>query len=155
MERISKHISFDEATKSITAIRRGIFNKPGEVELANMKLVAEKCFEPLREWYGKPIKINSFYRSKALNTAVGGSSTSDHVKGMAIDLDAEHDNTKLFHYIREKLDFDQLIAEFPINGIPSWIHVSYNQNNRKQVLVAKKIKGKTVYLSYENEKDLI
>ena len=136
MERISKHISFDEATKSITAIRRGIFNKPGEVELANMKLVAEKCFEPLREWYGKPIKINSFYRSKALNTAVGGSSRSQHISGEAIDIDAgsRDENKKLFDWLKENVEFDQVINEYDY----SWVHISYRKNNnRKQVLIIK------------------
>lgn len=136
MERISKHITFDEATKSITAIRRGIFNKPGEVELANMKLVAEKCFEPLREWYGKPIKINSFYRSKALNTAVGGSSRSQHISGEAIDIDAgsRDENKKLFDWLKENVEFDQVINEYDY----SWVHISYRKNNnRKQVLIIK------------------
>ena len=136
MERISKHISFDEATKSITAIRRGIFNKPGEVELANMKLVAEKCFEPLREWYGKPIKINSFYRSKALNTAVGGSSRSQHISGEAIDIDAgsRDENKKLFDWLKENVEFDQVINEYDY----SWVHISYRKNNnRNQVLIIK------------------
>lgn len=136
MERISKHISFDEATKSITAIRRGIFNKPGEVELANMKLVAEKCFEPLREWYGKPIKINSFYRSKALNTAVGGSSRSQHISGEAIDIDAgsREENKKLFDWLNKNVEYDQLINEYDY----SWVHISYRKNNnRNQVLIIK------------------
>lgn len=136
MERISKHISFNEATKSITAIRRGIFNKPGELELANMKLVAEKCFEPLREWYGKPIKINSFYRSKALNTAVGGSSRSQHISGEAIDIDAgsRDENKKLFDWLKENVEFDQVINEYDY----SWVHISYRKNNnRNQVLIIK------------------
>ena len=137
MEKISKHISFDEATKSITAIRRGIFNKPSEEVLANMKLVAEKCFEPLREWYGKPITINSFYRSKALNTAVGGSSTSDHVKGMAIDLDTPNnaENLKLFNWLKDNVEFTQLIFEYGDESGPDWVHISYNPANLKnQVL---------------------
>lgn len=140
MEQISKHISFDEATKSITAIRRGIFNKPGEVELANMKLVAEKCFEPLREWYGKPITINSFYRSKALNTAVGGSTTSDHVKGMAIDLDtpSNAENKKLFDWLKDNAEFTQLIWEYGDKSGPDWVHISYDKNNlKKQILYIK------------------
>lgn len=140
MERISKHISYDEATKSITAIRRGIFNKPGEVELANMKLLAEKVFEPLREWYGKPIKINSFYRSKALNTAVGGSATSDHVKGMAIDLDTGNnaENLKLFNWLKDNVEYTQLIFEYGDKLGPDWVHISYDKNNlKKQILYIK------------------
>lgn len=140
MEKISKHISFDEATKSITAIRRGIFNKPGEVELANMKLVAEKCFEPLREWYGKPIKINSFYRCKALNTAVGGSATSDHMKGMSIDIDAgsRSENLKLFNWLKDNVKFKQLIHEYGDKTGPDWVHISYDEKDlRNQILYIK------------------
>ena len=153
---ISNHITYLEGTHSDTAKSKGIANIPNEVQLAAMRLVAEKCFEPLREWYGKPIRINSFFRSVELNKAVKGSKTSDHVKGMAIDLDAGIDNNKLFNYIRENLEFDQVIAEFPINGISSWIHVSYKElGNRKQVIVAKKINNKTIYIPYKSDKDLI
>ena len=140
MEKISKHISFDEATKSITAIRRGIYNIPSNEVLANMELVAEKCFEPLREWYGKPIRINSFYRSAALNTAVGGSRTSDHVKGMAIDLDAgsNSENLKLFNWLKDNVEFTQLIHEYGDKSGPDWVHISYDKNNlKKQILYIK------------------
>jgi hypothetical protein len=140
MEQISKHISYDEATKRVTAIRRGIFNQPNEVCLANMKLVAENCFEPLREWYGKPIKINSFYRCKALNTAVGGSSTSDHMQGMSIDIDAgsKSENLKLFNWLKDNVEYKQLIHEYGDKSGPDWVHVSYDQNNlKKQVLYIK------------------
>lgn len=140
MSRISKHISFDEATKSITAIRRGIHNVPSAEILANMKLVAEQCFEPLREWYGKPIRINSFYRSAALNTAVGGSRTSDHVKGMAIDLDtpSNAENKKLFDWLKDNVEFTQLIWEYGDKSGPDWVHISYDKNNlKKQILYIK------------------
>ena len=140
MERISKHISFDEATKSITAIRRGIYNIPSAEVLSNMELVAEKCFEPLREWYGKPIRINSFYRSAALNTAVGGSRTSDHVKGMAIDLDttSNAENKKLFDWLKDNVEFTQLIWEYGDKSGPDWVHISYDKNNlKKQILYIK------------------
>jgi len=84
---ISKNISHKEGVHSNTAIRRGIDNIPNEEQLSNMKLLAEKVFQPLREWVGKPIKINSFFRSPKLNTAIGGSSKSQHCKGQAIDID--------------------------------------------------------------------
>ena len=84
---ISKHISDKEGVYSVTAIRRGIANIPNEEQLNNMKLLAEKVFQPLREWVGKPIKINSFFRSPELNTAIGGSGKSQHCKGQAIDID--------------------------------------------------------------------
>jgi hypothetical protein len=140
MSKISKHISYYEATKSITAIRRGIHNVPSAEILANMKLVAEKCFEPLREWYGKPIRINSFYRSAALNTAVGGSRTSDHVKGIAIDLDtpSNAENKKLFDWLKDNVEFTQLIWEYGDKSGPDWVHISYDKNNlKKQILYIK------------------
>lgn len=131
MNNISKHISYKEATQSTTALKNNISNVPSEQELVNMRLVAEKCFEPLREWYGKPIKINSFYRCKELNTKVGGSKTSQHVIGQAIDIDTDsrEENIKLFNWCKDNLQFDQLIWEY--DG--SWIHISYvNGKNRNQ-----------------------
>jgi hypothetical protein len=155
-DRISKHISLKEATKSETATKLGISNMPNATELANMKLLAEKCFEPIREWYGKPITVNSFFRSIKLNSSISGSSgTSQHCLGQAIDISASADNKKLFDYAKQNLDFDQLIAEFPTNSIPSWVHVSYkNTGNRKQILVAKKINGKSTYIPYKSDEDL-
>jgi len=133
---ISKHITFNEATKSPTAIRNGIKNEPNAQELSNMKLVAEKCFEPLREWYGKPIKINSFFRCEKLNTLVKGSKTSQHVEGKAIDMDAgsKQENKKIFEWCKANLVFDQIINEYDY----SWIHISYNASkNRNQILIVK------------------
>jgi len=156
MSNISKHITLKEATYSATGEAKKIDNSPTEEHLANMKLLAEKVFEPVREWYGKPIKINSFYRSKALNTAIGGSQTSQHSKGEAMDIDTASDNKKLFDYIKDNLDFDQMIAEFPTNGVAAWVHVSYKASgNRKQMLVAKKVNGKTTYIPYKSDKDLL
>ena len=136
MENISKHITFIEATQSPTATKLGINNNPDKAQLEAMQLVAEKCFEPLRLWYGKPIKINSFFRSDLLNRAVKGSLTSQHKKGEAIDLDAgsKEENKKLFDWIKANLDFDQVINEYNY----SWVHVSYSKvKNRKQILVIK------------------
>ena len=111
--RISKNISYKEATYSATATRLKIDNKPNEDHIKNMKQVAEKVFQPVREWCGHPIRINSFYRSEALNTAIRGSVSSAHMKGQAIDIDSlgEKSNAELFEYIRENCDFDQLIWE--------------------------------------------
>ena len=137
---ISKHISYSEATHSDTAKTKGIDNTPNEVQLAAMKLVAEKCFEPLREWYGKPIRINSFYRSPALNKAVKGSKTSDHVKGMAIDLDAgsNTENLKLFNWLKDNVEFKQLIHEYGDKSGPEWVHISYDPKDlRTQLLYIK------------------
>lgn len=136
MENISKHITYLEATQSPTATKLGINNNPSEVQLEAMKLVADKCFEPLRSWYGKPIKVNSFFRSDLLNRAVKGSLTSQHKKGEAIDLDAgsKEENKKLFDWIKANLEFDQVINEYNF----SWVHVSYSKiKNRKQILVIK------------------
>jgi hypothetical protein len=101
-----------------------------------MKLVAEKCFEPLREWYGKPIRINSFFRNKELNAKVGGSPSSEHCVGSAIDMDAgnREENKKLFDWCKANLKFNQLINEYDY----SWIHISYNANkNKNQILIVK------------------
>ena len=136
MENISKHITFIEATQSPTATKLGINNNPDKAQLEAMQLVAEKCFEPLRLWYNKPIKVNSFFRSDLLNRAVKGSLTSQHKKGEAIDLDAgsKEENKKLFEYIKNHLEFDQVINEYDF----SWVHVSYSKvKNRKQILVIK------------------
>ena len=136
MENISKHITFTEATQSPTAVKLGINNNPDKAQLEAMQLVAEKCFEPLRTWYGKPIKVNSFFRSDLLNRAVKGSLTSQHKKGEAIDLDAgsKEENKKLFDWIKANLDFDQVINEYNY----SWVHISYSKTkNRKQILIIK------------------
>jgi hypothetical protein len=121
---ISKHITYEEATESPTAKRYGIKNVPNETELANMKRVAEKCFEPLREWYGKPIKINSFFRCDQLNTLVGSKPTSYHRLGMAIDMTAggKEENKKLHDWCAKNLKFTELIDEYNF----SWLHIAYN-----------------------------
>jgi len=136
MENISKHITFKEATFSATAQRLGIKNEPTIDHLKAMITVAEKCFEPLREWYGKPLRINSFYRGKDLNKAVKGSATSQHCKGEAIDIDAGSvtENKKIHDWIKNNLEFTQLINEYNY----SWVHVSYDAKNlKKQCLVIK------------------
>jgi zinc D-Ala-D-Ala carboxypeptidase len=137
---ISKHITLKEATQSATATRLKIDNTPSAEVLANMKLVAEKCFEPLREWYGKPIIINSFYRSPALNKAVKGAKNSDHLKGMAIDLDAgsNSENLKLFNWLKNNVEFKQLIHEYGDKSGPEWVHISYDPTDlRTQLLYIK------------------
>ena len=140
MEKISQHISLKEATFSQTAENLKINNTPGQKELEAMVLVAEKCFEPLRAWYGKPIRINSFYRNAALNKAVKGSATSQHLKGEAIDIDAgsRAENKKLFEWCRDNLTFDQLLWEYGNSIGPDRVHISYNKTkNRKQVIIIK------------------
>ncbi len=140
---ISEHISKKEATFSATATRTGIDNTPSEYELQNMELIAEKVFEPLRKHVNGPIKINSFYRSEKLNKAIGGSSKSQHCQGRAMDLDDTYGymaNADMYKYIKDNLDYDQMIWEFGTDQNPDWVHVSYvdADSNRKRCLKAYK-----------------
>ncbi len=149
---ISNHINYFEATNSPTATAKGIVNQPNAEQLKAMRLVAVKCFEPLRMWANVPLSINSFFRGKELNEAIKGAASSQHCKGEAIDIDGKGkiSNSKIFHFLKENTEFDQLIAEFPFNGEPAWVHVSYTERvNRGQILVATKVKGKTVYSPYK------
>ncbi len=147
---ISKHISNKEGVYSRTATRLGIENKPDEKQLQNMVAVAEEIFEPLRMWVGGPIKINSFFRSLELNKAIGGSAKSQHCHGQAIDLDdtfGRATNAEMFDFIKENLDFDQMIWEFGDDNNPNWVHVSYVSptENRKKCLKAYKDNKITKY----------
>lgn len=145
--KITKHVTYAEATQTST----GLENIPNGEQMERIKLLCEKVFEPLREWVGKPIKINSIFRSFAVNKAVGGSSSSQHCanNGAAMDIDdtfGHKSNAEMFKYIVDNLDFDQIIWEFGTDKNPDWVHVSYKKTgNRKQVIRARKVKGKTVY----------
>ena len=150
MEKISQNISFKEATKSNTALRLNLNNNPDAYQVTNMVGVAENVFEPLREYVGGAIKINSMFRSEELNTAIGGSSRSQHIEGRAMDLDdtfGHKSNAEMFHYIKNNLSFDQLIYEFGDDNNPAWIHVSYisEEENRGRCLRAEKVNGRTSY----------
>lgn len=155
--KISEHISYKEATRSVTALRLGIDNTPNEYQLQNMEIIAKNVFEPLRKAVGGAIKINSFFRCEDLNKAIGGSSKSQHCQGRAIDIDDNYgymSNNDMYKYIKQNLDFDQLIFEFPDeDGNASWIHVSYvdADSNRKRCLKAIKENGKTKYIDITNE----
>ena len=147
---ISKHISYKEGVYSTTALRRGIENTPNEEQLKNMETLAKEIFEPLRIYVGGPIKINSFFRSADLNKAIGGSTTSQHCKGQAMDIDdtfGKATNAEMYHFIKEHLDFDQMIWEFGDDDNPNWVHVSYvsPEKNRNRCLKAYKEKRKTKY----------
>ena len=147
---ISDHITYAEAIHSNTAKRRGIDNTPSEVQVLSMKLLADKVFEPLRKWVGGPIKVNSFFRSVALNEAIGGAASSQHCKGQAIDIDdvyGRKTNAEMYKWIQENLDYDQMIWEFGTDTQPNWIHVSYvsKEENRNKCLKAYKEHGKTKY----------
>ena len=147
---ISKHISYKEGVYSRTATRLGIKNNPNAEQMKNMISIAEEVFEPLRAYVGGPIKINSFFRSPELNKAIGGSTKSQHCHGQAIDLDdtfGRCTNAEMFKFIKEHLDFDQIIWEFGNDENPDWVHVSYvsPDQNRKRCLKAFKENGKTNY----------
>jgi len=151
MENISKHVSWHEGTYSRTGERRGLDNTPNKDQLKCMKEVAENLFEPLREWVGGGIKINSFFRGEPVNTAIGGSTRSQHMKGQAIDIDdtfKHKTNAEMYHYIKDNLDFDQMIWEFGTDKNPNWIHISWvsHRPNRKKLTIAKKVNGKTKYI---------
>ena len=147
---ISEHISYKEGVYSNTATRKGIDNTPGDDQLHFMEIVAKEVFEPLRTWVGGPIKINSFYRCSELNTAIGGSSMSQHCKGQAMDIDdtfGKATNAEMYHFIKDHLDFDQMIWEFGDDDNPDWVHVSYvsEEKNRRRCLKAYRENGKTKY----------
>jgi hypothetical protein len=152
--QISKHLTLAEVSRSETAKRKGINNTPSGEHLANFKLLAEKIFEPIREHFGVPILISSGYRSKELNSAIGGSLTSQHCQGEAIDVDMDGTtitNAQVFNYIKDNLNFDQLIWEFGTDKNPDWVHVSYESSGkqRKQILKAIKSGGKTSYIPFK------
>ena len=152
--QLSKNLALVEVTRSETAKRRGISNMPTPEHIENFKLLAEKVFQPIREHFGVPIHISSGYRSKALNTAIGGSLTSQHCSGEAIDIDMDATsitNKQIFDYIKDNLNFDQMIWEFGTDTNPDWVHVSYESTGkqRKQILKAVKSAKGTAYLPYK------
>ena len=153
---ISKHISYKEGVYSITATRKGIDNTPNDEQLLNMVTIAEEVFEPLRSYVGGPIKINSFFRCPELNTAIGGSSKSQHCKGQAIDIDdtfGRMTNAEMYHWIKEYLEFDQMIWEFGDDENPNWVHISWvsHRPNRKKLTIAYKENGRTKYKNKEHK----
>ena len=141
MKNISKYITFEEATTSQTAVRNKILNVPNDLELINMQLVGIRVFDVIREHFKTPIRVSSFFRSLRLNNSVGGSKTSQHVKGQAIDIQGtgKLTNQMIFDYVKENIDFDQLIHEYGTDTNPAWVHISYvsKEKNRKQVLYIK------------------
>ena len=156
MEQISKYISLAQATWSDTAIRRGIINVPNSRVLKAMKVLAEKIHTPISDqlFGGQSVPFTSFYRSPTLNRVIGGAKTSQHVMGEAIDLDADGtgvSNFELFNWIRENLQYDQIIWEFGTKTNPAWVHVSYTErrNNRGEILRAIRENGAVKYIKYE------
>ena len=153
--KLSNNLSVKEVTKSNTAKRYGISNEPTIEHLENLKAIALNIFQPTRDYFNKPICVTSGYRSEALNERIGGSKTSQHSKGQALDLDAQVfgglTNKELFNYISEHTSFDQLIWEFGNANEPDWVHVSYanGRENRGERLVAYKKEGKTKYKHFK------
>ena len=148
--QLTTNFSLHELTKSETALRMGFDNTPGEVETENLRLLAEKVLQPVRDHFGKGVKCNSGFRSPESNAAVGGSKTSDHCKGQAADIEIPGvPNAELAQWIMDNLEYTQLILEFYTPGIPDsgWVHVSYDPDNlKKQELTAMKVAGKTQYV---------
>jgi zinc D-Ala-D-Ala carboxypeptidase len=147
---LTKNFTLEEMTKSETALRYDIDNTPNEQEISAMKLLAEKVLQPVRDHFGKGVKVNSGFRNQDVNQKVGGSRNSDHTRGQACDIEIPGiPNVELAEWIKDNLEYNQLILEFYTPGVPDsgWVHVSYiPEDNKKQVLTATKKDGKTVYL---------
>jgi hypothetical protein len=142
---LSTHVTLKEFQVSGIATLRNLNNQMNESQIASAKLLCENVFEPLRIYLNTPIQISSGFRSLQVNRLIGGAKTSQHTKGEAMDIKID---AKGFNFIKDKLDFDQLIWEFGNNENPQWVHVSFSSRNRKQVLKATKQNGKTKYSSY-------
>jgi len=154
--KLSKNLSLSEVTKSNTAMRRGIDNSPTEAHIENLKYVAEKVFQPIRDHFGVPIYISSGYRSQALNEAIGGSPRSFHSHGMALDLDQDGrnrgvSNADVFYYIKENLPYTELIWEFGDDKNPNWVHVAIakGREDEKNTKIAKKVDNRTTYSKFD------
>ncbi len=147
---LTANFTLSEMVKSETALRHDMDNTPGEAEIASLRLLCEKILQPVREHYGKGVKVNSGFRHPEVNAKVGGSKTSDHCKGQAADIEIPGvANADLALHIVDTYKFTQVILEFYTPGVPDsgWVHVSYDPANLKsQVLTATKKDGKTVYL---------
>jgi len=150
MSQLSKYTTLQEVIKSNQASVLQIPNIPNTEQVANLKLVCTEIFDKVREHFGKPIGISSGFRSVELNQRIGGSKSSQHMEGKALDIDGDLlggvSNKEIFDYIKNNCIFDQLIWEFGTENNPDWVHVSYNKGvNRKQILRAIKSGGKTIY----------
>lgn len=137
MKNISKYISYQEAVTSQTATRLRIKNEPNAEQLLNMQLVGIRVFDVVREHFETPLRVSSFFRNEATNKAVGGSKTSQHVKGQAIDIQGTGSvtNKMIFDYIKDNLKYTQLIWEFGNDKNPAWVHVSYDKDNLKNQIL--------------------
>lgn len=152
--KLSANLTLEEVIKSQVAIRYDIDNTPTEEHLENLKILATFVFQDIRDHFNTAIYISSGYRSKELNSKVKGSITSQHCSGQAIDIDQDGrswvTNEMIFNYIKDNLEFTQLIWEYSNkDGSPAWVHVSYDKNNlKREVLKASKVNNKTVYTKW-------
>ena len=151
--KLTNNFTLEELTKSETALRQGIDNTPTVEVVENLKVLCEKVLQPVRDHFGRGVKVNSGFRCLAVNAAVGGvqgAKPSDHTRGMAADIEIPGlANAELAQWIEANLEFTQVILEFYTQGVPDsgWVHVSYDPANlKKQSLTAVKREGKTVYL---------
>jgi D-alanyl-D-alanine dipeptidase len=145
--KLSEHVTIAEFEHSTTAVAKKLDNRMNAQQIESARLLCENIFEPIRKFRGKAIKINSGFRGMALNRAIGGASSSQHCKGEAIDLPLTKQE---FYVIKDSLDYDQLIYEFGTKEQPQWVHISYKKTgNRKQVLRAIKVGGKTKYIPFD------
>lgn len=147
---LTKNFTLNELTQSETALRKGLNNAPTQEVITALQTLAVNVLQPIRDHYSRGVKVNSGYRSPEVNASVGGSKTSDHCKGMAADIEIPGlPNVELAKYIKDTLQFTQVILEFYTPGVPDsgWVHVSYDPTNlKRQALTAVKQDGKTVYL---------
>ena len=148
--KLSANFSLGELTKSETAIRKGIDNSADEIVIAHLQALVDSVLQPVRDKFGS-VRVTSGYRSPLLNSSIGGSKTSHHCYGFAADFEVVgKDNRELAIWIRDNLEFTQLILEFYTTGDPNsgWVHCSYDaQDLKKQVLTATKVDGKTKYVT--------
>lgn len=146
---LTANFTLNELTHSETALRKGLDNSPTQDIISALQVLAVNVLQPVRDHYGKGVKVNSGYRSPEVNASVGGSKTSDHCKGFAADIEIPGvANKELALYIRDNMEYTQLILEAYTEGVPDsgWVHVSYDPANlKKQVLTAKFVNGKAVY----------
>jgi zinc D-Ala-D-Ala carboxypeptidase len=152
--QLSKNLSLAEMVLSESAKIKHINNQPTVAQIENMKLLATNIFQPVRDHFKVPIHVSSGFRCVALNKAIGGSATSQHCDGEAMDIDMEHTsvkNSEIFQFIKDNLNFDQLIWEFGTTASPDWVHVSFasDRGQRKEVLRSVLKGSKTVYEGYK------
>ncbi len=148
--KLSANFSLLELTKSDTALRKDIDNTPDDVVIANLQALVDNVLQVVRDEFGS-VRVTSGYRSPLLNSSIGGSKTSQHCFGFAADFEVgDVDNKELAVWIRDNLEFTQLILEFYTEGDANsgWVHCAYDATDlKKQVLTATKVDGKTKYLT--------